>query len=211
MIINRLAVLLAERHVKASRVSSETGISRSTLNSISKNDSKMIQLETINNLCSYLKVEPKDFFQFTPYNFNFDFQFPLNKKVMDISEAGGLYSVQLPSYSGDLTLTVLKNYQKVAVYDLTFQIVEGYVFEGYLPFLDTYPMKVQILDTKERSLSHFWTENKLNPFFDELKRISKETFWKSWVNQEVVSPGFAKKLLSTDNFTLNMQLPLAPF
>lgn len=71
MIKNNLAVLMAERNIKASKISAETGISRSTLNSISNNSSKMIQLETINSLCQYLNITPNDFFDFIPFDVSF--------------------------------------------------------------------------------------------------------------------------------------------
>ncbi|EUJ24363.1 Cro/CI family transcriptional regulator [Listeria floridensis FSL S10-1187] len=66
MLRNRLAVLLAERNLKITRVSKDTGISRSTLTAISQNDSKMIQMDTIDGLCQYLGVTPSDFFDYAP-------------------------------------------------------------------------------------------------------------------------------------------------
>ncbi|EOQ22607.1 helix-turn-helix domain-containing protein [Bacillus cereus] len=71
MIRNRLAVLLAERELKISRVAEETNIARSTLTSISQNDSKMIQLETINELCNYLRITPCDFFEYAPLDITY--------------------------------------------------------------------------------------------------------------------------------------------
>lgn len=71
MIRNRLNVLLAERNLKITRVSKDTGIARSTITSISQNDVKMIQLETINSLCIYLGVTPCEFFEFSEYDVEF--------------------------------------------------------------------------------------------------------------------------------------------
>lgn len=68
MIINRLSILLAERNLRATRVSVETGIARSTLSSLVNNDSKMIQIETINTLCEFLKISPNDFFEYLPFD-----------------------------------------------------------------------------------------------------------------------------------------------
>ncbi|KRK48132.1 helix-turn-helix domain-containing protein [Secundilactobacillus kimchicus] len=78
MIANRLSILIAERHLKASRISKDTGIARSTLNSITSNTSKMIQLETINTLCQYLNVSPNEFFEFLPFDVEFSPDFTLD-------------------------------------------------------------------------------------------------------------------------------------
>ncbi|WCG32793.1 helix-turn-helix transcriptional regulator [Enterococcus dispar] len=71
MIRNRLAVLLAERQLKISKVSSITKISRTTLTSLAQNDSKMVQLETVNTLCMYLRIPVSDFFEYIPYNLDY--------------------------------------------------------------------------------------------------------------------------------------------
>lgn len=66
MIRNNLAVLLAERQLKITRVSKDTNISRSTITAIAQNDTKMIQLEVIDKLCMYLNIEPNKFFSYIP-------------------------------------------------------------------------------------------------------------------------------------------------
>lgn len=53
-----LAILLAERNLKITKVSNDTGISRTTLTSLASNRSQGIQFDTINTLCNYLKVSP---------------------------------------------------------------------------------------------------------------------------------------------------------
>lgn len=68
MIRNRLSILLAERNLKITKVAKDTGISRNTITSTAQNDGKMIQLETINALCTYLGVTPGDFFEYIPYD-----------------------------------------------------------------------------------------------------------------------------------------------
>ncbi|MFW8052688.1 helix-turn-helix domain-containing protein [Vagococcus fluvialis] len=73
MILNRLSLLLAERQLKITNVANATKISRTTLTALMKNESKMIQLETINSLCIFLEIDPNDFFDFIPYNFSYHF------------------------------------------------------------------------------------------------------------------------------------------
>lgn len=68
MIICNLAVLLAQRQLKITRVSNDTGISRTTLTALNQNESKGVQFETISTLCQYLKIKPSDFFQYLPFD-----------------------------------------------------------------------------------------------------------------------------------------------
>ena len=62
-----LAVLLAERKLKISKVATDTGISRTTLTALSSNQSQGIQFDTLNTLCSYLRVTPAEFFCYAPF------------------------------------------------------------------------------------------------------------------------------------------------
>lgn len=62
-----LAVLLAERKLKISKVSADTGISRTTLTALSSNQSQGIQFDTLNALCSYLRITPAEFFCYAPF------------------------------------------------------------------------------------------------------------------------------------------------
>lgn len=70
MIRMRLAELMAERNIKASRISVDTGVARSTLSGIVNNANKMIQLDTLNTLCNYLHSDPEKFFEYYPVDFS---------------------------------------------------------------------------------------------------------------------------------------------
>lgn len=67
MIRSNLAVLLAERKLKISKVSMETGISRTTLTALCNNTSQGVQLETVDTLCTYLKVTPTQLISHIPF------------------------------------------------------------------------------------------------------------------------------------------------
>lgn len=71
MIRNRLSVLLAERGLKATKVSNDTGIAKSTLSKITNNSSEKIDYSTINTLCRYLRITPCDFFEYEPLDVSF--------------------------------------------------------------------------------------------------------------------------------------------
>ncbi|TPR40433.1 helix-turn-helix domain-containing protein [Apilactobacillus micheneri] len=70
MIKNRLSKILSEKNLTISRVANDIpDLSRNTINSIANNKTKMIQMNTVNQLCQYLEVTPNDFFMFIPdYN-----------------------------------------------------------------------------------------------------------------------------------------------
>lgn len=71
MLKTNLAVLMAERGLKIADVYEATGISKTTLMAISENTGKGIQYETMDKLCNFLNVSPKDFFVYAPYIFKF--------------------------------------------------------------------------------------------------------------------------------------------
>lgn len=70
MIKCNLAVLLAERGLKITKVSNDTGISRTTLTSLMNNYSSGIQFDTLNTLCNYLQTTPELFFPYVPFDYS---------------------------------------------------------------------------------------------------------------------------------------------
>ena len=66
MIRFNLSLLLTERNLKITKVSHDTGISRTTLTYLYYNYAKGIQLDTLNLLCQYLKVTPDQLISYIP-------------------------------------------------------------------------------------------------------------------------------------------------
>lgn len=66
MIRSNLAIILAENNLKITKVSFDTGISRTTLTALSQNDCKGVQFDTLNTLCRYLHVYPQDLLSYVP-------------------------------------------------------------------------------------------------------------------------------------------------
>lgn len=66
MIRCNLNVLLAERNLKITQVSQDTGLSRTTLTALASNKSQGVQFETINTLCNYLRVTPDNLISYIP-------------------------------------------------------------------------------------------------------------------------------------------------
>jgi putative transcriptional regulator len=61
-------LLFAERNLRITKVSEDTGISRTTLTALSNNTNQGIQFDTLNKLCIYLQITPEQFFSFLPYD-----------------------------------------------------------------------------------------------------------------------------------------------
>lgn len=59
----RLWELMAERNLKITQVSKDTGLSRPTLNNIKFNKNKAVQMETIDILCNYFRITPGELFE----------------------------------------------------------------------------------------------------------------------------------------------------
>lgn len=70
MVRCNLSVLLAEQNIKITKVSNDTGISRTTLTSLSNNYSQGIQFDTLNTLCTYLNVKPDELIAYIPIDIN---------------------------------------------------------------------------------------------------------------------------------------------
>ena len=74
MIKNNFNELVAQRKLKITRISNDTGISRPTLNWLTRDDGKGIQYDTLNKLCNYFNVTPSEFFSYIPYDISFNFE-----------------------------------------------------------------------------------------------------------------------------------------
>ncbi|HEC2161364.1 TPA: helix-turn-helix transcriptional regulator, partial [Staphylococcus delphini] len=106
MIQSNLAILMAERGLKIADLYEETGISKTTLMSLSENTGKGVQFDTIDKLCNYLGVTPADFFDYAPY-------------IIDLKDSTITYNDEIP----DIALTVKKQF-----YERTFYI-STYIFD----------------------------------------------------------------------------------
>lgn len=73
MIKNNFNELVAQRKLKITRVSNDTGISRPTLNALTRDDGKGIQYDTLNTLCNYFSITPCEFFSYIPYDIQYNF------------------------------------------------------------------------------------------------------------------------------------------
>lgn len=58
----KLRELLAERNVTITQVHNDTGISRTTLHGLTKEESKSVQVSTLTTLCNYFDITPGELF-----------------------------------------------------------------------------------------------------------------------------------------------------
>lgn len=115
MIKTNLAVLMAERGLKIADVYEDTGISKTTLMSISENTGKGIQYETMDKLCNYFGISPREFFVY----------FPFRTSVSWFDDDKGLLETNGSSNSlSDLAITV-KNSDIADTFIFNFVVIPG--------------------------------------------------------------------------------------
>lgn len=125
MIRNRLSELLAERHLKISRVANDIeGLSRNTITATAQNKGKMIQLETIDKLCQYLGVEVSEFFEYVPFDIDVNCDKP---DVMDLTSKDNFHNfvtakVELSPFDMDLFLVKTVNSKDFGIQKKTYEL-----------------------------------------------------------------------------------------
>ncbi|WP_435931517.1 helix-turn-helix domain-containing protein [Moraxella bovoculi] len=66
MILNKFAIVLAEKRLRVADVVRATGMSKSTLHKLYNDESSRIDFETIDKLCEFLEVNVGDLFEYKP-------------------------------------------------------------------------------------------------------------------------------------------------
>ncbi|MBR2546835.1 MAG: helix-turn-helix transcriptional regulator [Eubacterium sp.] len=103
MVDSNLAVLLAERNLKITKVSRDTGISRTTLTALCYDQTAGIKYDTLNTLCKYLQITPTEFFSYTEYDYEIKY---LGKTEL---EENSLDKVEEKIYAYDVDIIVKKS------------------------------------------------------------------------------------------------------
>ena len=92
MIKNNFDELVAQRKLKITRISNDTGLSRPTLNSLSRDDGKGIQYDTLNTLCKYFNITPCEFFDYLPFDLDYNIEQDTEEELVPNSEDGIEYT-----------------------------------------------------------------------------------------------------------------------
>ncbi|PWA12079.1 hypothetical protein DCC39_07460 [Pueribacillus theae] len=212
MIRNRLAVLLAERGLKITRVAKDTGISRNTITATAQNDSEMIRLETINTLCKYLSITPCEFFEYEPVDLNF------SAYVNKVNLTGSVSNdeIRIEEINIDLFMDV-KESRNTSSVDLHCSLEKVFEFD-LIPFGDNIiPLKIEFDNDKEKE--NFIKEifNHISPSFQkdiynditsalkgELVKKLKEEAKDSFVIESIMENSFGLN----ENIFENIQIEL---
>lgn len=188
MIRNNLLTLLSERELKATRVASDTGIARSTLSSLTNNDSKMIQLETVNTLCRYLNVTPNDFFEYLP--FDYDFKCFINKfSVFDTDRSGFLNDLYSDEFNADgYIYKIGKNDKKTFGLSISYRLDKEHpeAFEINAmggPMEIHFDVRLQTNENNEVDFNAFWNDELTVGFRTEIKKRVMNDIFTSWKEQ----------------------------
>ncbi|MFR0582731.1 helix-turn-helix domain-containing protein [Limosilactobacillus mucosae] len=123
MIFNRLKMLLSERELSITQVAKDTGLSRTTLTYMVQNNSKGIQLATLNQLCQYLHVQPKDLLEYYPFDLHCEFNRDQDKITVAASILENGQIVQKAQLTGKMTDDTCK----IAYTELEKQFADYYV------------------------------------------------------------------------------------
>ena len=138
MIKNNFNTLMAERQLKITRVSNDTGISRTTLTSLSQEMSKGVQLDTLNTLCKYFNITPCEFFDYLPFDLEYNIEQDTEEELVPNSEDGIEYTtkcdyilfINMKGKNQNKTFEIKIDVEKT--YNLT-DPIEGNLYE-YLKF-----------------------------------------------------------------------------
>ena len=186
MIRNRLKELMVERGLKASRIANDIdNLSRNTINSAVNNKGKMLQLETINSLCQYLSVSPKDFFEYLPFDVDVSISSDTDLSIIgnpEIAPAEGFFE---PFYL-NMYLTKKQSTQSAGSIRNTFEL--SIILDKRLNF------KINSDNFNHDYHPSEFAEFKVvlgNPPFEEKEKQSEE-FKKFWNNE--LTPGFRKDI-----------------
>ncbi|MDH2337506.1 helix-turn-helix domain-containing protein [Clostridium perfringens] len=138
MIRCNLAILLAERNLKITKVSKDTGVSRTTLTSLSNNYSQGVQFDTINTLCKYLKVTPEQLISYIPVDITLD-KIDFNNEnitidlTVDKDNKSNKYSI-----SGNFVFTFSYSYPEIDYISISLNLIKPFDNKGYETLIEAF-------------------------------------------------------------------------
>lgn len=171
MIRNNLSILLSERGMKNTALSIKTGISKNTISSLTQNDGKMIQLETINKICQVLDVDPGEFFSYIPFDFEIIFSFNDFEAGVIIDESYSISEFTISEIDFDLFIRVSKGNEEINFFEFDSIVESNY---DNLLINDNNLRIITNEVTNEKKFNDIWTKIPL-PFridiFDSIEDI----------------------------------------
>ena len=172
---------MSERKMKNTTLSVKTGISKNTISSISQNDVKMIQLETINKICQALQVDPSMFFSYLPFDLEFIFDFNELKIEQHFLEPFTLENITIDKIDVDLVIKCISSSNsEYTFYNFHMKSDNSYTIEAF-PFSDMPHISVYFeADDEEnrKSFADLWKSIPI-PFQIDLSDLLEKSFQKS--------------------------------
>lgn len=198
MLKNNLAVLLAEKQLKITKVSDDTNLSRTTLTALSQNKSLRIDIETLDTLCVYLGVSIAEFFDF------YQFKITSNLEMIDIEISYDNFEDSSPTNIKDYFLSDCNFYLEINAFGYknvnSKMIFKGSIFDGASILLT--PKTTEKVDT----FTNWWNSIPKNLRVIEQEKItyliSKEIANKIVQKVTDVQEKDGKEFI--DNFTINI-------
>ena len=160
MIKNNFNELMAQKKLKITRVSNDTGISRPTLTTLTRDGGKGIQYDTLNTLCNYFNITPGEFFDYIPYEFTI--------RIIDSeNEENDVFNNDILSFN-------IKNYELF----INVLNTKGSVIHTFSLYCVLAHKQVELLSTnKENLVSTEKTDKKIKAtFLIDTKTDDEETF-----------------------------------
>lgn len=189
MIRNRLAELLAERGIRISKVANDIpNLSRNTISATAQNESKMIQLETINSLCQYLEISPNDFFEYLPFDVSTNVSEIQPLKIVNAEKDNAPIGATLSTFDYDLFISVSKKLANIST-NKTFDLTIRMENELELTIDDPFSSSSIGDGTQTITLNVYLGNSQNKQAYSE----EKKQFFDFWNNQ--LTPGFRSLLM----------------
>lgn len=102
MLFNRLKILFAERNLTIKDAMEATGLSRNSLSNMINNPSANISTQNIDKLCNFLEITPSAFFDYFPFDINFQLLKHKNQKTCNDNTLPAEYELMITGVSGSI-------------------------------------------------------------------------------------------------------------
>ena len=135
MIKNNFNELMAQKKLKITRVFNDTGISRPTLTSLSRNGGKGIQYDTLNILCNYFNITPCEFFDYIPYEFEINIVPHEDRNTSGFVYINIFNSKKEKINTYELYVAIYKDYDEKTVIKGDIELTDDEVDRDFLNFL----------------------------------------------------------------------------
>lgn len=174
MLQNNLNRLMAERNIKVTDMAKDIGLAKSTIFSLSSGKTAGIQFETLEKICSYLRITPTELFEYSPYILDIN----LDVQLKELTDATFQYLAIISNgaykkaFSLDVELVKPKS-------DPTFPRSDVENFELYV--------KIKLTGNDKYSNMEFYD------VLSELSTTLKRTFYQQLINDVVVQLNEATK------------------